>query len=211
MAVIVPFNRQTDDVCSFKNWAQQISWFMPCCTSGISGKEWRGEGRGGGRSGIYQDAICVPADSISSGRHSHWPRCCGRKRSFLNPRPPYFPPLLSGSPCLACLSLGDGKKKKRKVISLSHYRWPFHWPGVIAIMRCGSRERLWWGVRANTRASANILSTLYLDTARLFFAWLVAARSEAFLSERFSAETRDEMTLDTFSAQNNLAVQYVLE
>lgn len=116
---------------------------------------------------------------------------------FPQPHPPYFRLLLSGSPCLACLSLGDGKKK-RKVISFSHYRWPFHWPGVIAIMRCGSRERLWWGVRANTRASTNILSTLYLDTGRLF-AWLVVAQSEAFLPERFSAETHDEMTLDTFA------------
>lgn len=59
----------------------------------------------------------------------------------------------------------EGKKNPQKVISFSHYRWPFHWPSVIAIMRCGSWERLWWGVRANTWASTNILSTLYLDTA----------------------------------------------
>lgn len=113
------------------------------------------------------------------------------------PSSPYSRLLLRGSPCLACLSLRNGKKN-RKVISFSHYRWPFHWPGVIAIMRCGSRGRLWWGVRANNRASTNILSTLYLDTARLF-ARLVVAQSAAFTPERFPVATHVEMALDNFT------------
>lgn len=48
-------------------------------------------------------------------------------------------------------------------------------------------------MRANTRASTNILSTLYLDTARL------VAQSEAFSPERFRWFRHNEMTLGAFT------------
>lgn len=172
------------------------------------------------QSGIHQNAImCVstfplfPSQQISSLANTHinvFTGCCERKLSFfhLSPPLPHFlfspSPFSSPPPCLAYLRR---KKNPQKVISFSHYRWPFHWPSVIAIMRCGSWERLWWGVRANTWASTNILSTLYLDTAvrRMLppTCWTPLRRS--ILGIRTCREWYDDARCFT----QNLVVQYV--
>lgn len=164
-----------------------------------------------------------PSRPISSLANTHvnmFTGCCERKLCFFHLSPPSSPLLILTLtrflPLFFLLHRVWVKKRKKnpqKVISFSHYRWPFHWPSVIAIMWCGSWEPLWWGVRANTWASTNILSTLYLDTAvcRMLPAtcWAEQPSRTPFCRSILGIRTCRAWDDDTRRFTPNLVVQYV--